>query len=100
MIKDWIRSWLGIDQVLWNLQDMRENDLDARKAFNATAADVLIAKTMIAVHNRAIGRLIAKLDPIYSTSEHDPARRAESDRIGDEVMRKLLAEHKASNPNV
>jgi hypothetical protein len=50
----------------------------------------------LSVTDRAIGRLVAKLDPTFAQSEFDPARKAESDRIGDEVMRKLIGEHLAS----
>lgn len=51
------------------------------------------------VANRGMARLVAKLDPEYNKSELTAERRAESDRIGDEVMKKLLAEYKASNPS-
>lgn len=45
-----------------------------------------------------IGRVIAKIDPMYGRDELDPKRRAESDAIGEAVMKKLLAEHNARNP--
>jgi len=40
-----------------------------------------------------MGRLIAKLDPHYAKDEQDPTRKAESDKIGDDVIKKLTSEH-------
>lgn len=47
--------------------------------------------------NRAMGRIIAKLDPEYGRSEFDPQRRRESDELSDQIIRKLIGEHLASN---
>ncbi len=55
--------------------------------------------TKIAVHSRALGRIIAKLDPMFAEDEMSPSRKAESDKIADLVMRKLLGEHLASTQN-
>lgn len=43
----------------------------------------------------ALGRIIAKLDPRFSTSETDVDRKADSDALGRIVIAKLLAEDKA-----
>lgn len=43
----------------------------------------------------ALGRIIAKLDPIYGTSDLSAAKRAESDRIGEEAIHRIQAEDKA-----
>ena len=53
-------------------------------------------RNAIAIHNRALGRIIAKLDPMYGKSDFDPERRAESDRLADEVIARLRAEHAAT----
>ena len=50
-----------------------------------------------AVYDRAVGRIIAKLDPMYGRDEADPVRKAESDRISDEAIGRIYAEHAASN---
>ena len=42
-----------------------------------------------------LGRVIAKLDPMYGKSEHDPARKAESDRLGEEIIKRLIADNAA-----
>lgn len=47
----------------------------------------------------ANARLITKLEPIYGIPETDPKRRAESDAISDAVIKRLLSEHKLSNPH-
>ena len=46
--------------------------------------------------NRAVGRIIAKLDPEYARSDFDPQRRRESDELSDQIIRKLIAESNAS----
>ena len=43
----------------------------------------------------AIGRILAKLEPILTKDHLDPKIRAESDKIGQEAMNRLEAEHKA-----
>ena len=44
----------------------------------------------------SIARLIAKIDPLYAVDESDPIRRAASDKLGDDVIRKLLADNHAA----
>jgi hypothetical protein len=51
-----------------------------------------------ALLSAALGRVIAKLDPYYARREEidlDPARKAESDAIGNAVIERLKAEAKA-----
>lgn len=48
--------------------------------------------------NLALARIIAKIDPEYGRSEFDPKRKAESDALGDQIIRKLISEHNLSNP--
>ena len=43
----------------------------------------------------ALGRIIAKLDPRFSTDEIDADRKADSDALGRIVIAKLLAEDAA-----
>lgn len=54
-------------------------------------------KDDIRTNNIAIGRIIAKLDPIYNISEYDPVRIEESNRISEEAINRIYAEHAASN---
>lgn len=42
-----------------------------------------------------VGRIIAKQDPLYGTVEVDPVRRADSDKLADEVIERLKAEDMA-----
>lgn len=49
--------------------------------------------------NKGMARLIAKLDPGYGRDELDPKVRAESDKLGDDIIRRLIGEHVASNRN-
>ena len=47
------------------------------------------------VSNAAMARLIAKLDPTYGIPEIDPKRKAESDKLGEAVIKRLKAEDEA-----
>lgn len=45
-----------------------------------------------------IGRIIAKLEPKFSESEFTPERKAESDRLAEETIRRLAGEAAAREP--
>lgn len=57
--------------------------------------DILRRMDKLNTFEPALGRIIAKLDPIYGTSDFSEAKRAESDRIGEEAIRRIQAEDKA-----
>lgn len=40
----------------------------------------------------ALGRILAKLDPISGVDENDKQRKLDSDILGDKIMKKLLAD--------
>lgn len=98
-MKNWIRRFLGIDELITN-----QHLLDARTASMQLRLNTLSKiEGQIIAANRGMGRLISKLDPMYGRDELDPARKAESDKLGEEIIRKLIAEHIESNrmnPNV
>lgn len=76
---------LATQQRLFNIQQQGWRNMEDR--YHQLIDAILF-------HNRALGRVIAKLDPNYGIPENDPSRVAESDRIGDAVIAKLLGEHK------
>lgn len=92
-MKKWIREWLGIDQIYWNLSDMRENDLDRHKQLNRI-------EEQLRALGPGLGRVIAKLDAKFAQDESNasPERKAESDRIGAEALKRLEAEAAARAP--
>ena len=93
-MKKWIRQYLGIAEVQ---QDQDLLNLRLRGVLTELAA----IKGQAIASNRGMGRLLAKLDPLFGVDELDPERKADSDRIGQDIIRKLIAEHVASNrPNV
>ena len=51
--------------------------------------------TTVGTHNHGLAMIIAKLNPLFHIPEDDPRRKADSDKIGDEVIKKLEAEFKA-----
>jgi hypothetical protein len=90
-MKEWIRNWLGItdivnnQQMLFNEHAQLHNKVDkANKTLNAIGP--------------GLGRVIAKLDANYAKDELDPDKRAESDRIGEEALRRLAGEAAARAP--
>lgn len=88
-----IRRWLGLDRLA-----TIEAQLSTAQAQIATLGAVITnLRTAVEVQNLAAGRIIAKLDPAFVTPHDDPARKAESDRLGEEVIRRIKAEHAFSN---
>ena len=59
-------------------------------------ADLRTAVAKLEEANRVLlsglGRVIAKIDPYYGMSEFDPERKAESNKIGDMVIKRLRGE--------
>ncbi|SRR5229473_574618 len=54
--------------------------------------DTIINQQLYAI-NSGIGRIIAKVDPLYGMAEDDPQRIADSKRLELEIIAKLQAEH-------
>ena len=86
-LRDSIRTWLGI-------YDIQQDISHINYEFNC-CIDALVFK----IHeetkttNLILARLVAKLDPLYGKPENDPERKAASDKLSNEVIAKLRAEH-------
>ena len=89
MLKVWLRSYLGIEQMGSSLSLYHAA---STRAINRVESDVKDLKHNISVTNRSIGILIAKADVMYAKSEDDPKRVAESAELGDQVIKRLHAE--------
>lgn len=87
-MKQYLQRLLGITQLTSKIETLersiRELERVQYKLINA-----------VHVSQAGLGRVIAKLDPMYGRSEFDPERVAESNRIGEEVLKKLFAEQAA-----
>lgn len=88
MIRDFINRWLGqepdhsaTDAILGSLHMLHHKVA----MLNADLA-------AIDLHNRALARIIAKLDPLYGVPEDDPLRRKESDAISARAKAQLYTE--------
>lgn len=93
MIKQWLRKWLGYNELEGRMvQAFRRlnTTIDEIKDHNA---DAVCQQRII---NRALGKIIAKVDPIYAQDEMSSDRKAASDAIADQVMGKLASEHYVS----
>jgi hypothetical protein len=54
--------------------------------------DFVLLSKEIRVQNDAIGKLLVQIQPLLAVDELDPTRKAESDRLGEEVINRLRAE--------
>ena len=91
IFRDRIREWLGIADIEskmdYIIRSQQTSDNIARQIEQA-----------IALHNAALARIIAKLDPLYGIPEDDPRRKAASDEIGNTIIAKLRGEIEARKP--
>lgn len=88
-MNNWVRRWLGLEQDFATLARMIADNADKLKVIEKN-----INRTVVT--SQAVGRLVARLDPNYAKTELDnPERKAESDRLGEEVIAKLEAEDRA-----
>ncbi len=86
-MKNWLRNYLGINEIMEDLRTVRF----ANDALSVTLKELFILQRAT---SSGVSRIIAKLDPMYSSPELDPTRKANSDKIG-EAIEKLIAEEKA-----
>lgn len=80
---------LATQQRLFDIQQIGWTGMEDRYRILATDVKVI---------QRAIGKIIAKLDPNYHVDELDKDRKAASDKLGDQVIARLKGEYAASNP--
>lgn len=79
MIHTAIRRWLGLDMIeYWNAN------------IGDLANQVKLLTEQVRLSNMIIARLA--VDPNFTRDELDPAKRAESDRLADETIRRLRGE--------
>ena len=84
-MKDFIRRWFGIAK----LQDLLYNLIRDQEDLNT---ELLRVNGELRIHNAELGRIIAKLDPMYGIDELDPVRKAQSDALGKRVIDQLEGE--------
>jgi hypothetical protein len=87
MQQDSIRTWRRIYDI--------QQDINQLKNEFSRHSNVITSKLTeeSKITNLILARLVAKLDPLYAKSEDDPVRKAASDKLSDEVIAKLRAEH-------
>jgi len=87
-MKRWFQNWLGISEIAVGVADIQLFQLglaDQQEKIREDLGAIL----------PGLGRVIAKLDPMYGRDELDPERIAESDAIGEAVIERLKDEHAA-----
>lgn len=87
-MKKWIIQWLGLTEIDQQIDFIR-TDLYKISQLQITTLNQIRTITP------GMARIITKLDPQFARNELDPERKAESDKLGDEVIAKLIAEDKA-----
>lgn len=87
---NWLQRLLGLPYMSADLRAIQDRQKSHGQALANIARDIRVLSL-------ACSRIIAKLDPNYIVAEDDPDRKADSDAIGEEVLRKLYAEHDAAN---
>ena len=83
-----LRRWLGLDVHHHQPTDIK-SDLGRLSVY------INHLRIEIEIHNAALARIIAKLDPLYGQSENpadNPDRKAKSDTLSDSIIAKLRAE--------
>ena len=93
-----IRQWFGITEIQEDQTNIVRNQQILFNEHAQLHAKVKKALNEISIHNRALARFIAKLDPMFAEDDMSPERKAASDKITDAVIRKLIGEHLASRP--
>lgn len=81
-MKAWLRRYLGHDQLIAHLMDLDSFiRAQSRKQLELNG-----------IHTAALGRIVARLEPLFAVPEDDPARKKASDELGEKVIEKLKAE--------
>lgn len=92
----WLQRALGIEHIYDQLIGLNNYITGLRGEMAALKS----LKSEIQIHNRSLARVIAKLDPMFGEDEISPERKAASDKLTEQVMRKLIGEHLASNQHL
>lgn len=86
----WLRKLIGTEDIYNQINDLNHYITGLRGAISAMQGQIIAS-------NRGMSRIIAKIDPAFARDEFDPTRRRESDELSAQIIRKLIAEHVASN---
>lgn len=91
-IKSRMRSWLGITEIQED-QAMLNNHMIEQQTFIINGLRDI--RKQVAITNDALGRFVAKVDPGFLKDPLSKEAREESNRIGEEAIRRIEAEHNA-----
>jgi len=86
---NFLKKWLGITSLQGDIQDLTLLIYRQNKRLD----EVLQMRAMLMAHNTGLGCIVAKLYPRFGQDELSPKRQAESDKLGNDIMNKLLSEH-------
>lgn len=83
-----LRNWLGYEDL-----EIKLSIIESKIAGLRNVLDKVDGR--VGTLGSGLGRILAKLDPMFGSSEQDPKRKAESDKLGEEIIKKLEDEAKA-----
>ncbi len=86
----WLQRLLGTEALYDQINNFN-------KYITGVRGELSFIKQQNAVCNRALGRIINKIDPMYAKDELDPDRKAASDKLADETIRRITGEDQFSN---
>lgn len=81
-MQKWLQDFLGITEIRNRLRRI-SHDTEGLSSRITNLERTLLP---------GLGRVIAKLDPLYGVPEDDPARVAESKDLGEQAIRRIKAE--------
>jgi hypothetical protein len=92
MVREWLRKLLGLDNITTALVDLECKMDKIEDQLDSILHSLRMLDRLTRVHEQALARIVAKLDPMFGVDELDPKRKAESNRLADGVLNKLYAE--------
>lgn len=87
-IKERIQNWLGITNLQRDVSGIANTQYNHTIYLQATLKDIRIIAS-------GVSRIVVKFDPNYARHEDD--KYSDSDKIGEEVLKRLKGEQKARN---
>jgi len=89
-MKHLIQRWLGIEQLARDNMELISQLVELKHKLTTLQGQIVAS-------NMGMGRILAKLDPMYSVAYDDPERKAASDKLSKEIIQKLFVEQVISN---
>lgn len=91
-MKQWLRKLLGTDSLEAEFVSLRWQVTTLQGKISSLEEQNASMRRQLDVVAPGIGRIIARIEPLYAQDELDPQRRRESDEIAERVLKRLFTE--------